>query len=194
MSFYREGFGLLNSICYKGLDYQLNTFERLSLCCYPIHAVTAFRQVISQLLPGKVIQTSGVFSKILFILHVCNILIVSQHSMMRFELSHWWVNEVSISSLMCYIVTPSIVKCSIYSSQKSPHICFCLQPLMTELLKRVLDGNKRVQEAACSAFATLEEEACTELVPYLGFILETLVYAFGKYQVGVILYWYSRKM
>jgi transportin-1 len=35
----------------------------------------------------------------------------------------------------------------------------------------------------CSAFATLEEEACTELVPYLGFILETLVFAFNKYQV-----------
>lgn len=46
----------------------------------------------------------------------------------------------------------------------------------------MLDGNKRVQEAACSAFATLEEEACTELVPYLGFILETLVFAFSKYQ------------
>ncbi|KAK7940263.1 hypothetical protein WMY93_003589 [Mugilogobius chulae] len=57
-----------------------------------------------------------------------------------------------------------------------------LQPLMTELLKRILDGNKRVQEAACSAFATLEEEACTELVPYLDFILDTLVFAFGKYQ------------
>lgn len=56
-----------------------------------------------------------------------------------------------------------------------------LKPLMTELLKRILDGNKRVQEAACSAFATLEEEACTELVPYLGFILETLVFAFGKW-------------
>jgi len=55
-----------------------------------------------------------------------------------------------------------------------------------QLLKRILDPNKRVQEAACSAFATLEEEACTELVPYLGFILETLVYAFGKYQVFVI--------
>ena len=53
-----------------------------------------------------------------------------------------------------------------------------------QLLKRVLDANKRVQEAACSAFATLEEEACTELVPYLGFILETLVFAFSKYQVG----------
>lgn len=62
-----------------------------------------------------------------------------------------------------------------------PHDMY-LKPLMTELLKRILDGNKRVQEAACSAFATLEEEACTELVPYLGFILETLVFAFSKYQ------------
>jgi len=33
-----------------------------------------------------------------------------------------------------------------------------------------------------SSFATLEEEACTELVPYLDFILQTLVYAFNKYQ------------
>ncbi|XP_045459625.1 transportin-1 isoform X2 [Melitaea cinxia] len=57
-----------------------------------------------------------------------------------------------------------------------------LRPVMTELLKRVLDNNKRVQEAACSAFATLEEEACTELVPYLGHILQTLVYAFSRYQ------------
>lgn len=62
-----------------------------------------------------------------------------------------------------------------------PHDAY-LKPLMTELLKKILDSNKRVQEAACSAFATLEEEACMELVPYLGFILETLVFAFGKYQ------------
>merc|ERR1719242_309616 len=62
-----------------------------------------------------------------------------------------------------------------------PHDTY-LKPLMSELLKRILDSNKRVQEAACSAFATLEEEACTELVPYLGFILETLVFAFHKYQ------------
>jgi transportin-1 len=46
-----------------------------------------------------------------------------------------------------------------------------------------LDPNKRVQEAACSAFATLEEEACLELVPFLPLILETLVAAFKKYQV-----------
>lgn len=57
-----------------------------------------------------------------------------------------------------------------------------LKPLMEELLKRILDSNKRVQEAACSAFATLEEEACTDLVPYLQYILQTLVFAFSKYQ------------
>eukprot|EP00123_Amoebidium_parasiticum_P014138 comp22354_c0_seq1/m.33276 comp22354_c0_seq1/g.33276 ORF comp22354_c0_seq1/g.33276 comp22354_c0_seq1/m.33276 type:complete len:901 (-) comp22354_c0_seq1:815-3517(-) len=56
------------------------------------------------------------------------------------------------------------------------------QCLMEGLLTCVLDHNKRVQEAACSAFATLEEEACTELVPYLDYILERLVAAFSKYQ------------
>ncbi|CAN0024869.1 unnamed protein product [Bubo scandiacus] len=74
-----------------------------------------------------------------------------------------------------------------YLPELIPHLIQCLSdkkalPLMTELLKRILDSNKRVQEAACSAFATLEEEACTELVPYLSFILDTLVFAFGKYQ------------
>ncbi|CAH8588883.1 unnamed protein product [Schistosoma turkestanicum] len=56
------------------------------------------------------------------------------------------------------------------------------KPLMVELLKRILDCNKRVQEAACSAFATLEEEACTDLVPHLDLILRTLVYALKQYQ------------
>lgn len=64
---------------------------------------------------------------------------------------------------------------------EQPHEQY-LKPLMEELLKRILDANKRVQEAACSAFATLEEEACNALVPYLGYILKTLVFAFSKYQ------------
>lgn len=51
------------------------------------------------------------------------------------------------------------------------------------MLARILDKNKRVQEAACSAFATFEEEACYELVPYLPTILETLIEAFKRYQV-----------
>ena len=47
---------------------------------------------------------------------------------------------------------------------------------------RILDSNKRVQEAACSAFATFEEEAGYELVPYLPEILTTLVEAMKIYQ------------
>lgn len=56
---------------------------------------------------------------------------------------------------------------------------------MIQLLARILDGNKRVQEAACSAFATLEEEAALELAPYLPEILSTLVEAFNRYQVNI---------
>jgi transportin-1 len=55
--------------------------------------------------------------------------------------------------------------------------------VLTGLLRRILDSNKRVQEAACSAFATLEEEAAEELAPRLELILQHLMYAFGKYQV-----------
>lgn len=62
---------------------------------------------------------------------------------------------------------------------------------MLQLLKRILDSNKRVQEAACSAFATLEEEACVELVPYLSDILRVLVTAFGRYQAKNLLMLYD---
>lgn len=71
-----------------------------------------------------------------------------------------------------------------------PHELY-LQKLMTELLGRILDPNKRVQEAACSAFATLEEEACTELVPYLGGILQVLMIAFKQYQAKNLLILYD---
>ena len=66
-----------------------------------------------------------------------------------------------------------------------------LGPLISELLKRVLDGNKKVQEAACSALATLEEHATSSLVPFIPFILETLVAAFAKYQQKNLLILYD---
>ena len=62
---------------------------------------------------------------------------------------------------------------------------------MGELLKRVIDTNKRVQEAACSAFATLEEEARLRLVPYLSPILSNLMFAFQKYQTRNMLLLYD---
>lgn len=55
----------------------------------------------------------------------------------------------------------------------------------------VLDRNKRVQEAGCSAFATLEEEAGEELEPYLLPILNSLVMAFRKYQQKNLLILYD---
>ncbi|KAK7691867.1 hypothetical protein QCA50_005271 [Cerrena zonata] len=55
-------------------------------------------------------------------------------------------------------------------------------PTLEGLLRMVLDNNKRVQEAGCSAFATLEEDAGPELTPYLDPVLRNLVVAFDKYQ------------
>ncbi|KAI7877683.1 ARM repeat-containing protein [Lichtheimia hyalospora FSU 10163] len=63
--------------------------------------------------------------------------------------------------------------------QQSKHF---LQPLIENLLQRILDNNKRVQEAACSSFSLLEEGVTVELIPYLHPILMTLAKAFEKYQ------------
>jgi transportin-1 len=63
-------------------------------------------------------------------------------------------------------------------------------PLLKNLLDKILDKNKKVQEAACSAFATLEEEARMILVPYLKDILATLMFAFQKYQAKNMLILY----
>lgn len=54
--------------------------------------------------------------------------------------------------------------------------------IMQGLLRHVLDHNKHVQEAACSALATLEEQSLPEqLVPRLKVILETLAKACATY-------------
>ncbi|XP_077285627.1 transportin 1 isoform X2 [Arctopsyche grandis] len=97
------------------------------------------------------------------------------------ELVPYLVERLSDSKALVRAITCWTLSRYSHWVVSQPHDAY-LKPLMTELLKRILDGNKRVQEAACSAFATLEEEACTELVPYLGYILETLVFAFSKYQ------------
>lgn len=61
---------------------------------------------------------------------------------------------------------------------------------LAELLKHVVDSNKRVQQAACSALANFEDSAGPKLVPYLRPILETFIVAFKKYQTKnlIILY------
>ncbi|KAI9663217.1 MAG: hypothetical protein M1821_008265 [Bathelium mastoideum] len=56
------------------------------------------------------------------------------------------------------------------------------EPIMDGILKRMLDGNKRVQEAAASAFASLEEKAQNQLVEYCQVIVQQFVQCFGKYK------------
>lgn len=56
------------------------------------------------------------------------------------------------------------------------------EPMMAGILKRMLDSNKRVQEAAASAFANLEEKAKGTLQPYCKDILEQFVKCFAKYK------------
>ncbi|CAJ0587206.1 unnamed protein product, partial [Mesorhabditis spiculigera] len=90
-----------------------------------------------------------------------------------------------IRSIACWTLSRY---CHFVVSQ--PHEMY-FQNLLTKLLARILDGNKRVQEAACSAFATLEEEASSELVPYLGEVLQTLVNAFRIYQAKNLLILYD---
>lgn len=51
-----------------------------------------------------------------------------------------------------------------------------MAPLVEIMLQRILDKNKKVQEAACSAFCSLEEEALSELEPYLQPILQVCLY------------------
>ncbi|KAJ4360082.1 uncharacterized protein N0V89_000641 [Didymosphaeria variabile] len=55
-------------------------------------------------------------------------------------------------------------------------------PMMDGILQRMLDGNKRVQEAAASAFANLEEKANSELAPYCPIIVRQFVQCFANYK------------
>lgn len=56
------------------------------------------------------------------------------------------------------------------------------EPMMEGILNKMLDNNKRVQEAAASAFANLEERAEAELVPYCEPILQQFVRCFSRYK------------
>ncbi|KAE9979019.1 hypothetical protein EG327_007180 [Venturia inaequalis] len=56
------------------------------------------------------------------------------------------------------------------------------EPIMEALLTKMLDRNKRVQEAAASAFANLEEKAKSQLKPYSVVIVRQFVKCFGIYK------------
>jgi hypothetical protein len=80
--------------------------------------------------------------------------------------------------------TPEFVLCSYDGGGLFKFLfpCIPFPDRRPQLLCMVLDNNKRVQEAGCSAFATLEEDAGAELAQYLEPVLHNLVLAFDKYQ------------
>lgn len=56
------------------------------------------------------------------------------------------------------------------------------EPLMEGILHKMLDRNKKVQEAGASAMANLEEKAGKKLIPYSLPIIQQFVRCFGKYK------------
>lgn len=56
------------------------------------------------------------------------------------------------------------------------------EPMMEGILNRMLDKSKKVQEAAASAFANLEEKATKGLTPYCGPIIRQFVQCFSRYK------------
>ncbi|KAI9796459.1 MAG: hypothetical protein M1835_003985 [Candelina submexicana] len=56
------------------------------------------------------------------------------------------------------------------------------EPMMEGILTKMLDNNKRVQEAAASAFANLEEKAMAKLTNYCEPIVQQFVKCFQKYK------------
>lgn len=56
------------------------------------------------------------------------------------------------------------------------------EPLMEGILRKMLDKNKKVQEAGASAMAHLEEKAGKQLEPYCGPIIQQFVLCFEKYK------------
>ncbi|KAL0932963.1 importin beta-2 [Colletotrichum truncatum] len=63
-------------------------------------------------------------------------------------------------------------------SQKATYF----EPLMDGILRKMLDKNKKVQEAAASAFANLEEKSGKVLEPYCIPILQQFVQCFARYK------------
>ncbi|KAJ5054573.1 uncharacterized protein L3040_000843 [Drepanopeziza brunnea f. sp. 'multigermtubi'] len=56
------------------------------------------------------------------------------------------------------------------------------EPMMEGILTKMLDNNKRVQEAGASAFAHLEEKAGVDITPYCEPIIRQFVRCFEKYK------------
>lgn len=68
------------------------------------------------------------------------------------------------------------------ASRDPQHLQKYFEPMMEGILLKMLDGNKRVQEAAASAFANLEEQSKGVLEPYIKVIVQQFVTAMRQYK------------
>ncbi|CAB1119753.1 unnamed protein product [Ectocarpus sp. CCAP 1310/34] len=66
-----------------------------------------------------------------------------------------------------------------------------LVPVLRGLIERLLDGNKKVQEAACSALSVMEEEVGYRLQVYLDPIVRCFAAALAKYQTRSLIVLYD---
>ncbi|KAJ2833502.1 hypothetical protein J3B01_004383 [Coemansia erecta] len=96
-------------------------------------------------------------------------------------LVQWFKHEKAlVRSIACWSAS-RYGKWAIYGAEPNT-VKVYFEPLLAGLLEAMMDTSKRVQEAACSAFATIEEDAGPYMAPYIQPVLETLARAFGLYQ------------
>ncbi|CAO3587824.1 unnamed protein product [Absidia cylindrospora] len=87
-----------------------------------------------------------------------------------------------IRAITCWVLGRYAGWCVDHYKSLAPGQPNYFEPMLSKLLERVLDRNKRVQLNACSALAVLVEEADEMTVLYLDAILKCLTTAFGIYQ------------
>ncbi|KAJ2157862.1 hypothetical protein GGF46_004198 [Coemansia sp. RSA 552] len=96
-------------------------------------------------------------------------------------LIQWFKHEKAlVRSIACWSAS-RYGKWAIFGTEENT-VKVYFEPLLAGLLEAMMDKNKRVQEAACSAFATIEEDAGPYMAPYIQPVLETLIRAFALYQ------------
>ena len=96
-----------------------------------------------------------------------------------------------VRAIACWTLGRYSAWCIPLDDSPPDHKTRFFEPTIQGLLATTCDNNKRVQEAGCSAFATLEEQAGEKLEPYLPVILPTLVSAFHRYQQKNLLILYD---
>lgn len=64
--------------------------------------------------------------------------------------------------------------------------CRYTHAFLGKLCSHMLDHNKKVQEASCSAFATLVEAGAHKMSPFVAPILDTICAAFEKYVPPIV--------